>query len=497
MVNLVRFGHWHPQLRNLAGLFLALFLAISVSARAADPVEADAQAYTQLVLRHDALLFKDEMGRATNAEREEMARLRAEGALIQKKYASGGGRAAEYQKRVKELSLTVVAAARREWVTAALPEAEMIVAGFGSDAERYAALRTLLSLLEFRGDPASAAGSAKRQGYRQAMDRISPPASFDAKLFSERLRLEESRQFRYDVIHRFIPPLDADAERKLKEEQYANLVVESRRIFWGSVAGLVGVTLGIPVLFVMFGQRPWWRRGPLNPDPTFQLPRELSRIRVLWQAYDVNFDCGKITDRQQYTATYTWTTRTPGRRYEIGDTVYQEETVTHHKREQERVVYTLTTTDGRTLQRDYPVWELEATAGDIVSVIEHGDRTLMSCNHSTGKEFSHFSGMADVHGFRGGVLWLFAFAICLAGMFAIDKLLVPRLTLDNPMLRTVLGAWALLAGLVAAIEIAIIKSMVVKARDRHFDAKWEPKLRAFMAAKTSTLRQHYAESPGR
>jgi len=498
-------GPYHARKRLLVQLGFALFFLISLPAWAVDsgsqtPAEADAQTYTQLVLRHDALLFKDEMGHATNAEREEMVRLRAEGARIQQKYAPGGvlnARATEYQKRVKELSVTVVAAARREWITDALPEASTVIASFPTDAERLAALRTLLDLLEYRANPASAAGIAKRQGYRQAMDRISPPAAFDAKLFNAQQRLQQSQQFRYDVIHRFIPPLDADAERKLKEEQYTNTIADSRRTFWGSVAGVVAVALGFPVLFVMFGQRQWWPRGARNPDPAFQLPRELARIRVLWQAYWVTFDCGKIMNREEYTAIRTWTSRTPGRKYVVGDTEHQEVTVTHHKSEQQRVVYTLTTTDGRVVTRDYPLYELHAQAGDIVSLIERGSITMISYNHSQGKGGSHTSAVSEVHGFRGTLLWLFSFAVCVAGFEAIHRLLMPRLTLDNPLLSSALGAWLLLTGFVVAIEIAIIKSILVKVRNRRFYEKCEPQLQAFMEQRTPTLLQHYDNSVGK
>jgi hypothetical protein len=68
---------------------------------------------------------------------------------------------------------------------------------------------------------------------------------------------------------------------------------------------------------------------------------------------------------------------------------------------------------------------------------------------------------------------------------------MPHLTLDNPLLGTALGPWQLLLTFVLAIEIAVLKSFVVKARDREFYEKWEPRLLQFMSERTDILRKHF------
>jgi hypothetical protein len=327
------------------------------------------------------------------------------------------------------------------------------------------------------------------------MDRISPPASFDAKLFDAKMRLQESQKFRFDVINRFVPPFAADAERKLRVEEQETSLARGKRLFWGSVAAVWGVTLLFPVVFVLVGQRKWFRWRPRHSDPDFQLPAELSDVRVLWRTYQLNFDFGRVRSREPYTSIRTWTTRTPGRTYTIGNTTYQEEEVTQHESRTERVAYTITTSDGRDLERDYLAFELQALEGQTVSLVECGQTTMISCNHSSGRLFSHTSAVSKVHGFNGTMMWLVLTALSVAGFWSIHRLLMPHLTLDNPLLGTALGPWQLLLGFVLAIEIAVLKSFVVNARDRRFYDKWEPRLLKFMNERTTILRKHY-ESAG-
>src|SRR5678816_1562763 len=90
---------------------LQIGVAPARAAGAADTVEQDAQAYSRLAMRHDILLLKLNLKRATPQEEQEMDSIRAEGAAIKSKYAPGGsmaGQAAAFEKRLKELSEQVV-----------------------------------------------------------------------------------------------------------------------------------------------------------------------------------------------------------------------------------------------------------------------------------------------------------------------------------------------------------------------------------------------------
>src|SRR3974377_1067195 len=132
-------------MRRAVRCMLGAAVALAASGAAVPPpppsVEADARAYTQIVLRHDQLLFRSNLRRITPDEEAEMPRLRAAGEAIKAKYGPGRAPrevAVAFTRRIHELSREVIAPATRRWVVDAFPEPEVVAAAYPVDLEAAA-----------------------------------------------------------------------------------------------------------------------------------------------------------------------------------------------------------------------------------------------------------------------------------------------------------------------------------------------------------------------
>jgi len=420
-----------------------------------DPVEADAQAYTRLVVRHDSLLFREEMRQITPAEQSEMAGIPARGAEIARKYAPGeamNAQAAAYQQRVKELSETVVAAARRDWITQAFPSAAAIIAAYSTDAERLASLQLLLDLLEYRVIPAPPPTVEKKNSYRREIARISPPAKFDATLFAATRRLGQSKQFRLDVLNKFVPAYAADAARVLEEEQVQTEISGNLFMFWAALGGTLFAVLAAPLVFLVRGQHAHVEAGYLNPNEAFQLPPALTDATLFRRTCGLSFDCGRI-------------------RFRDGE------------------IHTFETPDGRAMKMLMEVVGLDP--GDIVSVVARGSDTLIYYSHSRGERFVSPSTMHQLIVLPVDLLFWFSYGLLSASFAAIFYFVYPLVKEVNPLLSAALGAWGVFMFLVLYYYIGFMHVFVKKIRTRQL-YKWIPTLEAFIAERAPLVRQSCA-----
>jgi hypothetical protein len=417
-------------------------------------VEADAQAYIRLVLRHDFLVFKEGMRTLTDAERNEMPPLRARGAEIQQKYAPGGPMAAqgaEYQQRVKELSSTRVVAARAEWITNAFPTADAIVAAFPDDPQRLAALQILQELLEYSVRPAPPATAAKRNSYRQAIDKISPPAEFDARLYEGTREFRQSRQFQLDVINRFVPAFAADAEIALQQEQVAEAEYGDLFMFWSSLGATCIAALGLPLIFLFRGQRS--PPGEPHSDPAFRLPAALAKARTFGRTHGFSFEFGRVTAKDRDGAV-------------------------------------LEMPDGQTIRTG--LLGLGYEVGHIVGFVYEGPIVVASHNYSAGGVSFNSPQAAKWSELPIDRLFWTSFGLVVAGFTAISYFVLPAAMEWNRMLGAAVGAWGLLMFLVLYFYIGFLNNRVITFRERKYEEKWEPRLLDFMTERTPAVLQAMA-----
>ena len=421
-------------------------------------VEQDAQAYTRLVVRHDSLAFKEEMRQITAAERDEMAAIPARGAAIARKYSPGGEQAAQaaaYRQRVKELSATVVATARATWITDAFPTADAVIRAFSTDAERLATLEILLDLLEYRVNPSPPPTVEKKNGYRRAIARISPPAQYDATLFAATKRLRESRQFRLDVISRFVPAFATGATGELRAQQYQTETRGNLFVFWAALGGTVLYTLVLPLAFLARGQHA--RVAPVhrNPNEAFQLPPELSDAKLFRRTCGLAFDCGRVK--------------------------FQEgEIVTIDTPDTREIKMRLIDFGGRSTEK------LES--GDIVSLIARGRDGLVYYRHSTGKHWVVSGTFEALIKMPVDRLFWASFGGLIVLFWGIYEWVYPLVRDVNPLLSAALGAWGLLMFLVLYYYIGFMHIFVKKIRRRQLD-RWIPRLEAFIDDRTPLVRK--------
>ena len=126
-------------------------------------------------------------------------------------------------------------------------------------------------------------------------------------LTNEVYDLVHSNQFKYEVMSRFAPEYAAAPLRELKESQFQERRrTENQKSNW-TIMGMGLIMLALPFLYLMKGERKLKGNRKRNPDPNypFQLPENLSVIKVFRKWIRLDFDCGLIYDKHVWTETVT------------------------------------------------------------------------------------------------------------------------------------------------------------------------------------------------
>ena len=317
------------QARKEADQAAARQAAGDAAAALAKSVEDDAQEYTRISIRQDELLHRQNTKKITDAERQEMPQLRVQGTGIRQKYAPGGAsqrQSAAFEKRLAELNVEKVAPAKQAWLAGSFPDADAIFAAYPEDRQRLAALSLIDNLLwEKAGQPQLPATAEKIARYRAMMARLNPKdGPRRVALTNEVYALVHSNQFKYEVMSKFAPEYAAAPLRELKESQFKERKrTENQKSNW-TIMGMGLIMLALPFLYLMKGERKLKGNRERNPDPNypFQLPGNLSVIKVFRKWIRLDFDCGLIYDKHVWTETVTTHYYRQGQSYEVNGTVY-------------------------------------------------------------------------------------------------------------------------------------------------------------------------------
>jgi hypothetical protein len=482
----------------LCGWFLHAGIAPAMADGAADALEQDAQAYTRLAVRHDSLLLKLNMKRITPQEEKEMDAVRAEGAAIKAKYAPGGPmsrQAAAFEKRLKELSAQVVQPAIKAAVVDAFPSVGEVRAVYQDPPHAIAALQILEHTMTDKvGQPPLPALTAKVAGYHASMAQLNPKADSDyTSVLDATDTLRRSREFQFEVLDRFVPVYAGETGSALNEERYeARAGAEEQQIDRAYV--VVGlIVLAVPLLSLMRGQRVGRRAKPWSKDEAypFQLPLQLRRVGGFCATYLLEFDCGLVTDKRVVKQTTEYTTQTvtrSGAFTAYGPETSSTSTTITHK-------YVLRTPDDRTIRREYLSENADAEVGHVVSSLEAGDWVLAWHNHSLNTNLAIADNIDHINRMPARRLWVASIVVAFAGLWAVQRFLVETGThADDWRFSYMVGSLTLLAAIVSAIWIAIIKSVVDKVRVRRFYERVLPPLAQFMAERTPFVQRHYGQT---
>ncbi len=241
--------------------FIAAFgLGPALAESASEVVEQDAQEYARLATRHDQLLLKLNLKRASPQEEKEMDALAAQGAAIKSKYAPGGPmskQAPAFEKRLKELSEQVIQPGIKAAVADAFPGVDEVRAAYPDPAHGIAALQILEQMLADKvGQPLLPAAKAKIESYHGAMTSLNPRSSSDyTSVLNATDALRRGSEFQFEVLDRFVPVYAGEAGSALNKDRYeARAGAEEQQIY--RVYALVFlIVLALPIVYLVRGQR--------------------------------------------------------------------------------------------------------------------------------------------------------------------------------------------------------------------------------------------------
>jgi hypothetical protein len=466
-------------------------------------VENDAQAYTQLVLQHDRLILKNNMKRKmSEAEFAEMARLRAELQKINAKYAAGGpsrSLGTAFEKRRKELSLTVVAAAVRRWVAEEFPEPAQVAAAFSKDLERAAAMRVLAEKLNEKvGQPPSSEVGAKVRRYQEAWARINPKSRDD---YTARLSaidaLVRSNQFQFDVLNRFVPLYAVEADNAVRKDQYVGGVATSKARVRSASIAVALVIVSLPLIYLFLTSRKSRQTMVRNPDEAypFQLPKSLQWVKLFRKRLFVEYAGGKITGKDRREEKRTWTTTTPGQTREVGPWTFKDPDSTHTSTQ--TIVYykyTFETPDGGSRWLEFVGSPSHLEIGTLFGIVVCGDDVLLYYDHTNdrmGRGNDLDSALAMPAAF---LFWLAGMAVAVAGFTAVRKYLVdPGPLAHDSVYESIAGMLIFFTAPLLAIYIGILRSSVRKTRDGKFEKTWVPRFQKFLEDLSPLLKRHFGK----
>ncbi len=471
----------------------------------AKSVEDDAQEYTRILIRRDELLHRHNTQKTakklTDAERQEIAQLRTQGVEIKQKYAPGGPsqrQSAAFEKRLAELNVEKVAPAKQTWLAGSFPDAYAIYAAYSEDSQRLAALSLIDRLLwEQAGQPQVPATAEKIAGYRALMDKLNPKGGpRRVELTNEVYKLTHSNQFKYEVMSKFAPEYAGAALQDLKESQF-----KERKESESQKSNLILVSMGLimmalPVVYLIKGERQLKGNRERKPDPNypFQLPENLSVIKVFRKWIRLDFDCGLVYEKSSWTETVTTNYYRPGSSYEINGTLYSEPgtwgsntySTTYYK-------YSYRTPDGRQSWAHFTGNSFPADEGEIMSVVEFGEHLLFAYNHSRGSFVKLPFGIAPALAMESRLVWFACLAVALVGAALLYFVVLPG-TLSAGLADKAVFAVPIVYGIFSGIYVFGWKLFVTIIRRSTFRLKWQPKFREFMMQRTPLLEKVYSSA---
>jgi hypothetical protein len=469
-------------------------------------LEDDAQNYTQLALRHDELLFKQSMLTITPAERAEMSSLATRGTEIKTKYAAGGGavaRAAEFQKRLAELSQQIILPASRLWAAKAFPEPEKVTADFSSTTRRAAALIYLSRLIAERiAAPQPDAVREKILRYQRALeainavykDRLNPKAK-------EVYALAEDAELHLEVAKKYLPVFIGDAQAEVamaKVRADAERAVAAEKSFRTRLmTGMGIIALGLlvlPLLLIFKGESGLRLKPEEIAHEGLPLPPALRRIGVFKKDYDVVSETGVLYEKEIWTETNVSTTTTQGSSYVSGGAVHhQPGTTSTHVSTTVFHRYWLRTLDGREIWRRFSDDVFQASKGQIVSTIDCGSGVLLAFNHQTGQLATNAGWYAASHRMRGRRLWFYSLAAWAIAFVAMAVVLIASFPSKSTVLWTDTSVGGtLMVAFFAAIYIGILKVVVQSIRNGQFSRNYIPAFRQFLQESTPALTKRFS-----
>ena len=457
-------------------------------------VEADAQEYTRLAMRHDQLLLKANLRQISPAEQEEMRRLGASGEAIKARYAPGRvapALAAGFSKRLQELSREVIAPARKKWVVDAFPEPDAVAAAFPDDLEQAAAMQVLArTLTDKLGQPPIPEQAAKIARYQAAWARINPHARADYGARLDRIDgLRRSKQFTVQVLERFLPVYATEAGNALRKERFETATVSDVERYLSAVLAMVGLLTALPLLFLTVGEGRRRREtaagtGGVKP---FHLPPELEEVRVFRKRYPVTFRAGKVTGVSTSKTKEEVSTYVPGDGTPFKAPEYRKVTHTHTETR-----FTLEGTDGYKTELTLQPLDFPPEEGELYSILLSRKILVICHNHSADFFHPREEGIRDANRMRGFPLWLCCLAVSAVGFLAIDHFLNLGTAAESAYRSANLRAMIVLTVPVTGLYIGLLKLAMRLIRVRQFNAHWTPRFRQFMEAQTQPLQAHFA-----
>ncbi len=471
-------------------------------AAAPDAVENAAQEYTRLVLRHDRLVLKNNMGRKmSKAELDDMRRLRAELEKVKASYSQAGGAsrsvAAAFEKRRQELSASVVVPAVRRWVAEEFPEPAQVAAAFSKDLERAAAMQILARQLEEKaGQPPTSEVREKVRRYQSAWVQINPKSRDD---YTARLSaidaLVRSNRFQFDVLNKFVPLYAVEADNAVRKDQYVGGVAAAKASVRAASTAVALVILALPLVYLFLGSRRFRQTMVRNSDESspFQLPKSLQWIKVIRKRFFVEYAGGRITFKDRREEKRTWTTTTPGQTREVGPWTFKEpdtmhtstQTIVYYK-------YTFETPDGGSRSEEFVEKPSHLEVGTLFGIVVCGDDVVLYYDHTNdrlgrGNDLDHALSMPPAF-----VFWLAGMAVAVAGFTAVRKFLVdPGPLAHHSVYESIAGMLIFFTAPLLAIYVVILRSLVRKTRDRQFEKTWVPRFQKFLEDLSPLLKRRF------
>jgi len=478
-------------MRRAVRCMLVAGIALAASGAAATPpppaVEADAQAYTQIVLRHDQLLFRSSLRRITPEEEAEMPRLRAAGEAIKAKYGPGRApreAAVAFTRRIHELSREVIAPAARRWVVDAFPEPEAVTAAYPVDLDQAAAMQILArTLAEKVGQPPIAEATAKIDRYRAAWARINPQSRPDHATRLDWIDgLRRSKQFVVEVLERFVPIYAPDAGNALRRERRELAMSDDAERYRTTIVAVVAVLLALPFLSLLVGEGRLGRaRSGGGPPRPFELPPELGEVRVFRRRFPVAYRAGEVTRvaikeyKQEISRSES---RAPG---------FVPARFTRYIRTETEYHLTLTGPDGVETGLTLAIPDLPPREGELYSVLLSGRTIVLTHNHSSATFHPRDDGIRDACRMRFLPLWLAGLAVEVVGFLGVARLSLSGAGGDPGLATGSLWTMTLMTAPLFALYLGVLKLVVQAIRVRQFRSRWQPRFAEFMREQTAPL----------
>jgi hypothetical protein len=464
-------------------------------------VEDDAHAYLNFVMLHDRLVVKESVQGPDEADKKQMAEYLRQGLEVRNKYAKGAPLAAhtnELGARIQQLDKELVVPAAKEWLAEALPSPDQVLAAYDDVEKRAGALRFMDRVLRDNvAAPWPDTVSRKSAAYVAAVDKIDPPNGPQHSVVARRAdELVKDPEFRIDAAKKLLGfygvPYVQSGQAEIKDRQAR---AEWNQIGFKSNFIFLAVLL-VPVVFLLIGQSS--KTSARSGDGgAFDLPEPLRVVKVFRKKYRVDFDSGRIYDKEVWTETTTTTTTTAGSTTYSGgiamastpaSTTTTSSTTVYHR-------YWIRTPDGREVWRKFSDKVFLATNDQIISTLDFKSAVLVAYNHTTDDFVPLRSGFNAANRLPGRWLWLASCAVGSAGFFLLKppggdpNYINPE---GHPWNHVVsAGITGVVIG--SLINVVLFKIVVQFIRNRQFKKQYVPRLAGFLKELSPGLVRHYGD----